>query len=542
MRAACPPEGLSDERTTRTVEAAVQLMESMPAPGRALLTAATALLEVSPMRRRFGFRRFSSLDRREARELLDSQTSPRSPAWRALALLRDMVVFAHFELPEVRLAVGYDPDPWIADRAAERLQRWSEDIDAHRHLLLEPAPLRSDPVGPRRREGAFRAGRDLPSSRLDCDVVVVGSGAGGSVVAAELAEAGLEVVVLEEGRHHRTEDFTTSTSQMLSALYRDSGVSTTLGRVPIAYSEGRCVGGSTVVNGAMAFRAPERVLDRWAAEAGVHDLARSGLDDEYQRVERFISATGQDAGSIGEDQRRLREGADKLGWQAIANVRAQVHCVGCNVCTWGCPTGAKQSTLVSYLPRAVAFGAMVWSECRVDRVAMRGKRAVGVSGRTLDADGRERTFSVGAKQVVVACGAIHTPALLQRSGIRTPSGQLGRNLVLHPGAPVVALFDERIDGWKGAHQAFQVRQFERDGIVLAAVNFPPSLVARTLPLNGPALGEAMSAYNHMVTAGVLVEDTASGRVRAMGRDQVLATYRLDDRDAERVVRATGAVV
>lgn len=170
---------------------------------------------------------------------------------------------------------------------------------------------------------------------------------------------------------------------------------------------------------------------------------------------------------------------------------------------------------------------------------MAGKRAVGVQGRMVDgaADGSRRTFEVRARRVVLCAGALQTPALLQRSGVRSPSGQIGRNLTVHPGSAVAAVFDEPVEGWKGAHQSLQVREFEDEGIVLAAVNLPPALVARTLPCDGEELAEVMRGYNHIVTAGVLVEDTARGRVHAVGTDNLVATYRMSDWDSDRVTRS-----
>jgi len=544
-RAVCPSKELTDEVLAGTLADTASMIDALAPPMRRGVALAARALEVGSMRRRFGFRRFSQLTVDEAQELLRSIERDLPAAWFVVRLLRDLVIVSFYEQPAVRTAVGYEPDPFIEAKKRERTDRWSADIAAHRDLLLAPAPLprvRSAPAVAathQRSAGSFRSGDELPTDGIDCDVVVVGSGAGGAVVAAELAEAGLDVVVVEEGGHHRTEDFTTNTLDALRALYRDAGASTTVGRTPVQYSEGRCVGGSTVVNGAMAFRASEQVLDRWAGATGLRELARDGLDAEYTRVERFLSVGTQHRDSIGRDQHLLRAGAERQGWKVIDDTRAQVHCGGCNVCTWGCPTGAKQSTLVSYLPRAVSFGATVWSDCRVDRVTMRGKRAVGVTGRITGATRSQgQAFSVRARRVVVSCGAIHTPALLQRSGVRPPSGQLGRNLVVHPGAQVAAFFDEVVDGWKGAHQAIQVREFEREGILMAAVNLPPSLVARSLPYNGDALSEAMRDYNHVVTAGALVEDTGSGVVHAVGRDGVFVRYPLNDRDAATVVRGT----
>jgi choline dehydrogenase-like flavoprotein len=379
--------------------------------------------------------------------------------------------------------------------------------------------------------------RAEPTRTVDCDVAVVGSGAGGGVMAAELAEAGLDVVVLEEGGYHRTEEFGPRPGETLRKLYRDGGTSVAFGSPPVYYQEGRCVGGSTVVNGAMSWRTPERILERWHAEEGVDRILPPDMAPFFERVERFLSAGHQDPDSIGRDQALLKRGADAKGWQVVDNVRAQVHCAGCNNCTLGCPTGAKQSVLVSYLPRARAFGARVFANARAERVLFDGKRAVGVAGRAAGPAGRPgRAFRVRARAVVVCAGAIQTPALLHRSGVRSPSGRLGRNLSMHPNAKVLAVFDEPVEGWKGVHQAFQVREFRDEGIIMAAVTVPPGMLAATLPRYGAGLQEVMADFGRTLTAGVLVEDTSTGRVRALGAG-ALATYQLNDRDFATMVRA-----
>lgn len=534
VRATCPPQGSDDDLVEAAAADAEGIVGSLAPGTRGAVLGLMGLLEHAARLR--GRPRFSRLEAPVATEVFAAYR--RGPLGALFGLLRDLVVVAFYEQPAVRAAVGYLPDPFIAERTAARLERFGRDIEDHRRLLVRPAPLRPPVTADAARpEGRLRHGSALPE-RVECDVVIVGSGAGGGVMAAELAEAGLAVVVLEEGDHHDTASFTTSTIDALATLYRDGGVTTTVGRPPVGYAEGRCVGGGTVVNGGMAFRAPEHILERWAAASGDRSLARGGLDEAYERVERFLSVGLPDPGSAGRDQELLRRGAERLGWRVVQDTRNHVHCGGCNVCTWGCPTGAKQSTLVSYLPRAMHFGADVWHGCRVDRVTMAGKRATGVSG-TVGAgpQGPARRFEVRSRRVVVGAGALQTPALLQRSGICAPSGGIGRHLAVHPGAAVVAEFDEDVEGWKGAHQSLQVREFEDEGIVLAAVNLPPSLVARSLRLDGAALGEVLARYNRLVLAGVLVEDTGTGRVRALGSRGVVATYPVTDDDARRVTRA-----
>ena len=366
---------------------------------------------------------------------------------------------------------------------------------------------------------------------VDADVVVIGSGAGGATIAAELAEAGFEVVVVEEGSYYQTRDFTADSSAMVRQLYRDGGATLALGNPTIMYQEGRAVGGSTVINGGMSWRTPDKILARWERESGIAGLGRD-LESHFERVERRIHVAPMDPEAIGTDNLLLKKGADAKGWNIIGNLRNQAHCVGSNRCAFGCPTGAKQSSLASYVPRALHYGARIYADVRVDQITRHGKRATGVVG-TVRGTGHKLT--VRGKLVIAAAGAIHTPALLVRSGFRSPSGQIGHNLSMHPNVKVVAIFDEVVTGWKGAHQAFQVREFQDQGLVFAAVNLPPSILAMSFVHRGAQLGQLMDRYDRMVVAGMLCEDTHLGRVRTInGRPQ--AFYQLAEADAANLKR------
>jgi choline dehydrogenase-like flavoprotein len=373
--------------------------------------------------------------------------------------------------------------------------------------------------------------------RIECGVVIVGSGAGGATMAAELADAGVDVVVVEEGGYHPTESFTAETGRALRNLYRDGGLGLALGKPPVLFSEGRCVGGSTVVNGGMSWRTPPRVLQRWASEEEVAEISERDMEPYFAAVESRISVALQDPETIGTDMRLLKAGADAKGWQIIPNLRNQLHCAGSNNCTNGCPTGAKRSMLVTNIPRALSRGARLFADCRVDRITRNGRAVTGIEGRFVRPGGRRGPrLTVRSAVVVAAGGAVQTPALLARSGLRSRSGLLGRNLTLHPNAKVIAFFDEEVLGWQGVHQAYQVREFMGEGILMTAVNLPPSLVALGLPSHGRDLGEVMASYNHMITAGCLVEDTGSGRVRNVPGLGPQVSYQLNDHDAERIVR------
>jgi choline dehydrogenase-like flavoprotein len=372
---------------------------------------------------------------------------------------------------------------------------------------------------------------------LECGAVIIGSGAGGATMAAELAGAGVDVIILEEGGYHPTESFTAETGRALRTLYRDGGGGMTLGRPSVLYAEGRCVGGSTVVNGGMSWRTPARVLDRWAGEEGLPGIREKDLDPYFSQAESRLSVGPQDPETIGRDSELFKAGAEAKGWHVIANRRNQLHCAGTNSCNSGCPTGAKRSMLVTSVPRALALGARLFADCRVDRVTRSGPAVTGVTGHFTRPGGRSGPkITVRARAVIVAGGAIQTPSLLMRSGLRSASGQLGRNLSLHPNAVVTAFFDEDVTGWHGVHQAFQVREFTGEGLMLTAVNLPPTMLAGILPAYGRELGQLMADYNRIVTAGPLVEDTGSGRIRNVPGLGPQVFYQLTERDAARAVR------
>src|SRR5271154_2912738 len=300
-------------------------------------------------------------------------------------------------------------------------------------------------------------------------------------MAAALAEAGVDVVLVEEGGYHGTETFTASSMRALRTLYRDGGGGMTIVKPSVLYAEGRCVGGSTTVNGGMSWRTPAQVLSRWSAE--VDAIGEADMEPYFDEAESRLSVGQQDPETIGRDSELLKAGADANGWRIVPNRRNQLHCAGSNNCNNGCPTGAKQSMLVTSVPRALSRGARLYAGCRVTRIT-----SSGVTGRFTGG----RTLTVAARVVIVAGGSIQTPALLAPSRIRSASRQLGRNLALHPNANLIAFFDEEVTGWHGVHQAFQVREFVSDGIILTANNLAPPMLAAMMPGHGRELGERMA--------------------------------------------------
>lgn len=382
------------------------------------------------------------------------------------------------------------------------------------------------------------AHRDYEQSRrLDADAVVVGTGAGGAPVAAVLAEAGLDVLMVEEGGYHPTSSFNPYGRESIARLFRDGGTTAIQGRPLIPFVEGRCVGGSTVINGGMSWRPPERVLHEWARLTGAPELGPAGLEPYLDRVEHDTSVAHQLDLSLGDDNRLMAAGAERMGWRHDKNKRGQYLCVGCNNCVMGCPTGAKTSSLVTWFPRAQASGARCATELRIQRLLIEGGRCVGVAGLAVNPRTRrlDTAVEIRARATVIACGAVQTPHLLLRHRLGRQSGQLGKNFLCHPNAKVLAFYPQEVRGWQGVSQWGQVREFRDEGILFAENMIPPSAVASLQPVHGQALWEVMRRYNHMVLGGVLVEDSTTGRIRRGPLDMAVPSYQVTPYDIRRFI-------
>ncbi len=541
----CPPGMRAHHRTDRVLaEFELMLGALAPAARKALIAAMVALDQGARLYPPSRGRRFARLDDQAAEAYIRALLARGGLAAQLVQRLRGLVVMCYYELSTVQREIGYDPAPYIAAVSRRRLDSYGPDIAAgeaavtaragamimgqnERYLAKTTHDHETAPgAAPR---GLVRGADVTGDLSVDCDVVIVGSGAGGATMAAELAEAGVDVVVIEEGGYHPTESFTADSMRALRTLYRDGGGGMAVGRPSVLFAEGRCVGGSTVVNGGMSWRTPAQVLERWSAE-GVLAIGEREMEPYFARAESRHSVGLQDPETIGRDSELMRAGAAARGWAVAANRRGQLHCAGTNSCSSGCPTGAKRSMLVTSVPRALALGARLYADCRVDRITRAGRAVTGVTAHFA----RGPALTVLAPAVVVAAGAIQTPALLARSGLR--SGQLGRNLTLHPNTTVVAFFDSDVTGWHGVHQAFQVREFMTEGLVLTAQNLPPPMLAGIVPAYGRELGELMADYNRIVTAGPLATDTGTGRVRNIPGLGTQVFYRLTDADAARLAR------
>lgn len=395
------------------------------------------------------------------------------------------------------------------------------------------------------------------SLRLSADVCVIGAGAGGAVLAAELAEGGMKVVLLEEGHGHDADSFSARPPEMLARLYRDGGQTTTLGRPPVVLPLGRGLGGTTLVNSGTCFRTPVHVLARWQREYGL-DVDEQSLRPCFERVEAALSVSEVSPELAGGNAEVARRGAARLGWSHGYLRRNARGCAGSGVCAFGCPTSAKQHTGITYIPRARRAGAQIVTGANVQRILLdrslvppveRAQASIpgdprvlagasGAPGAGVRARGVIARLASGAHLhviapiVAVAAGTIHTPQLLARSGLGGGSGQLGRNLSLHPATAVFAHMQETVDMGRGVPQSLYVDEFAREGIMLEGIAGPPAYAAVALPLTGARHAAAMADYPRLAQFGLMVSDSSRGTVRELA-GRTLIRYDLCDADLQR---------
>lgn len=513
------------------------------------------LWDLTPLASRLR-KRFGGLSPDDQAEWLESAYRSRSAVRRLhVAALKQLIFLAWASVPEVEDALGYD----------YRCRRDDEVHGTTRVTLagLGPADAGAEPADYFRPGPAFTTGAvperlrglrdftprgdttleteswpDLGDGANEvCDVVVIGSGAGGATVAATLAEAGLRVIVVEEGAHVTTEnDFAGPPFERFQRFCRDNATTQAWGVPPIPMPIGKVVGGTTVVNCGTCFRIPGPILDRWSSEYGVPDLDRSALDDHFEAIEDALNVRPVPWNLLGPNGTAAYKGSAELGYSGGPLLRCITDCHGCGQCIFGSPTNAKQAMHISYLPRAWRAEARIFSRCRVERVIIEDERARGVEVALLDEAGHMRgTMRVDAEQVVVSAGTVHSPMILRASGIADPSGQTGRNLRIHPATGVGGFFEGADPYWKGTLQSYYVDEFfDSHGLMFEATTTVPGIGAGSVPGIGVQAMTELAGFKNLATLGFSLADTSTGRVRRLPSGEALATYKLNEADTRRI--------
>ena len=376
------------------------------------------------------------------------------------------------------------------------------------------------------------------STAIDADVVVIGSGAGGGVVAAELAAAGQHVIVLEKGGYSNESDFDGAEYKAMRDLYEKRGILTTED-VGIIVLAGSSLGGGTTINWTASLPTPAHVLSEWETEFGVSGAAGPEWQASLEAVSERINVTTEYS-----DQNRqnslLREGSEALGYSWRTLARNVNSCDDCGYCMFGCRFGAKQSTPLTYLQDAHENGTDIITNCYADRLMISEGKVAGV-----EATVNGHALRVHSPRVVLAAGSIHSPAFLKRSGLT--NSNIGNHLHLHPVPATFGIFDEPVEAWKGTMQSVAVDEFENIndgyGFVVEVPPIHPGLVAQGIPWkDAKSHQELMTQVGNMAFFFALVRDRDGGRVDVDAQGNPVLNYTLSKHDTATVVKGAKELV
>ena len=351
---------------------------------------------------------------------------------------------------------------------------------------------------------------------ISCDVVVVGSGAGGGVIAAECAKAGKDVVVLEMGGYRNESDFTGLEVPSYFELYYGGGLATSESG-SIAILAGQSLGGGTVVNYMNCVRTPAEILSEWAGH-GLEGLDSEEFTGEHMDVVMERIGANTEATTQNETHQRLLSACDELGYEhrpIWRNASLDDDPEFCGYCSLGCPRGCKRSAMKTWLQDASDGGARAVVGCYAERILTEDGAATGIAATVTHADGATTALTIEAPTVVVAGGAIESPALLLRSEIGGPA--VGKNLRLHPACVVYGVYDEPIEGWNGQIQSALSDHFfdieDGFGFLIEAAGMLPAFTSTALPWDsGAQHKELMSMTGFMAPFITVARDHGSGEV------------------------------
>lgn len=367
---------------------------------------------------------------------------------------------------------------------------------------------------------------------------MVGTGAGGGPVAATLAEAGLDVIVLESGSHYTSQDFDGDEGELFFRL--GSLAATNDGSLNL-YA-GHCVGGSTVVNDALCWRTPPEILTDWRERHGLAALTDVALAPFLDRAWRDVGVSETGRAYLNRNAHALERGAHALGWASEAMPRNVRGCVRLGLCNFGCPANAKQATLVTYVPRAQAAGARLLSDTRAEGVIHEAGRARGIRAVRVDPETgtAQEAVEIRAPIVCLAAGVLGTAPLLLRSGLDGRNGAVGRGLQFHSSVHVTARFPEPIHGYFGPTMAYAISEFadvmghDGPGFMIENTTVHPVVTAQNLPGFGEAHERAMAALPYLAKAVVVLRDRTRGAATLDGDGNARFDYALVEEDLRRM--------
>ncbi len=373
----------------------------------------------------------------------------------------------------------------------------------------------------------------------EADVVVIGLGAGGGMALHDLAESGVDVMGVEMGGYFGPEEMTLQEEKMLPRLFCEGGGRST-SDMSINVMQGKGVGGSTVHNTNLCKRLPEPIVEQWKRD-GIQGLGAE-LDDDFEAVEEMLNVHAIPDDRINANNQALLRGIEKLGYEGGSLSYNRKLCQASGFCELGCPNDGKENATRRLVLPALENGARVLIRTRIDEIVRDDGAVVGVHGRAIDAESGEPMANVEIRCdcVVLAASATGSAALALKSGVPDPHGLIGRRLHMHPGAFVMGVFDDDIEGWLGVPQSAECTEFLEFGddaehrVWLLSGFAHPGAAAGLMPGFGPAHGKLMELYPNVAAMITMLHDETSGAVRPGDGERVHIHYQLEERDYRQV--------
>ncbi len=369
------------------------------------------------------------------------------------------------------------------------------------------------------------------TASIKVDAVVIGSGAGGALTALELARNGLGVLVLEEGGYFKPADYTPDAALAMRHLYRSRGMTPITGPVGIGFVEGCCVGGSTEINSGFWHRPSREILLRWQAQYDIEACSEGDLAPHLDQIEEWLGV-GLADGPHDRSTALFGRGIERMGWSAMEVPRTAPGCQGANRCAAGCPTGSKKGMSLTLLPAAIEAGARLIPHCRAQLLLRRQGRIQGILAVVQKPGSDPETVRIDADTIFVCAGAMETPALLRRSGIRRNTGA---SLKIHPMLKVTALFDEDVHAHRSVLPLLQVKEFWPE-ICMGGAFLTPGHLAVMISENWPRTKGLIDSIDRTASYYVACRGTGEGSVRSspFGDGTGLPKYRLSPADIRRL--------
>lgn len=487
-------------------------LSKLPAYIKVVLIVFVIILNFLPLLRIFSGSKpktFSSMNVDERRKLVEKWLHSRISFIRnSLLVLKLLALFFYAEREDVKKVVG----------------------------CLVPIPKKRVKKPKFPEDSVIEFSEDVGMLKVKCDVVVIGSGAGGSVVAKELSERGFRVILIEEGFMPNPKG---DILESLLTMYRNFGFDLTLPKSPsqplILLPSGKCLGGTTVINEGTCFRTPDTVIEKWNSEFGL-DIDLEDLHNYFDRVEKTINAHRASLHLIGKASAKIISGCEKLGYSYSPLKKNVAECEALGLCEFGCPIDAKRAMNISYLPLATASGAKIYTGLKVTFIDFKGEKITKIGGYILNREGRHLgKFSVEANYFVLSAGAIQTPHILLKNGVANSSGLVGKNLHIHPCFALMGIFEERLEGWKSISQSVCVDEFLEEGILFESTFLPFGIGLANNFL--PNVSELIRNWDKIAILGVMLSDEDSnGSVRPLG-DKPIVFYSLGKKDLQKAQKA-----